>query len=278
MTRFFDNHAHSYFSTDSEMDIREAVRTAYEKGLAGIALTDHMDYDAPKGAKPFLVDVPAQQSAIDMVVEEMGLNGRGGQYGDFRLCKGIEIGLQDVSMEKIDILTKTYKFDSIIASLHFIDGHDPYYRDYYRGLDYFYAYSHYLDVIYTLLKQNPDFDILGHYDYVARYPDYPQACIRYSEFKDYIEPILVYLVEHGKTLEINTKTYSITRAGQKMELDLDILRRFCELGGEAVSLGSDAHATSHIANLFPWARQVALAAGLKYEVYFVDRQPQYIKL
>ena len=31
----FDNHSHSYFSADSRMDIVDAVKTAYERGLGG---------------------------------------------------------------------------------------------------------------------------------------------------------------------------------------------------------------------------------------------------
>ena len=43
----FDNHSHSYFSADSRMDIVDAVKTAYERGLSGLCLTDHLDFDPP---------------------------------------------------------------------------------------------------------------------------------------------------------------------------------------------------------------------------------------
>ncbi len=278
MTRLFDNHAHSYFSADSRMDIRDAVRTAYEKGLKGIALTDHIDYDPPAGAMHFIFDVPPQQEAIDREIEELGLNGRGGQFGDFYLLKGVEIGLQESCMDDISNLLSKHRFDCVIASLHFIDGQDPYYGHYYKPYEYTYAYSHYLDVLGELLEKTTDFDIMGHYDYVARYPEYPQACITYKEFRDQMERILSYLASNGKTFEINTKTYQITRFGQRVELDIDVLKRFKELGGEAISFGSDAHGIQHIGKEFAWAREVALAAGIEYEVYFVDRQPHYIKL
>ncbi len=278
MAKLFDNHAHSYFSADSRMDIRDAVRMAYEKGLGGLALTDHIDYDPPAGAVPFIFDVAPQQETIDREIEELGLNGRGGQFGDFCLLKGVEIGLQDISRDKIRKLLADYRFDCVIASLHFIDGQDPYYGQYYKPYDYFYAYSHYLDVLGELLEQTTDFDIMGHYDYVARYPSYPQACITYKEFRDYMERILSYLARNGKTLEINTKTYQITRSGKRVEIDIEIFKRFKELGGEALSFGSDAHGIQQIGTQFSWAREVALAAGIQYEVYFIDRQPHYIKL
>ena len=65
----FDNHSHSYFSADSRMDIADAVRTAYERGLGGLCLTDHLDFDPPAGVADFTFDVPAQQAAIDEDVE-----------------------------------------------------------------------------------------------------------------------------------------------------------------------------------------------------------------
>ena len=57
----FDNHSHSYFSADSRMDIADAVRTAHERGLAGLCLTDHLDFDPPVGVADFTFDVPSQQ-------------------------------------------------------------------------------------------------------------------------------------------------------------------------------------------------------------------------
>ena len=77
----FDNHSHSYFSADSRMDIADAVRTAHERGLAGLCLTDHLDFDPPVGVADFTFDVPSQQAAIDEDVEYMGIGRSGGKQG-----------------------------------------------------------------------------------------------------------------------------------------------------------------------------------------------------
>ncbi len=273
----FDNHSHSYFSADSRMDIVDAVKTAYERGLGGLCLTDHLDFDPPAGVADFTFDVPSQQAAIDEDAEFMGLNGSGGKYGDFQLLKGVEIGLQDKSMSTIRKILADNKFDCVIASLHLIDGHDPYFGDYYRPYDWKYAYGHYLEEFDRLIRVMPDFDILGHYDYIVRYPDYKEVTIYYSDFADVLDSILTFLVQNGKTLEINTKTYQLYR-GRHPELDINILKRFRELGGEAVSFGSDAHNITRIADRFDWCRQMALAAGLRYEVCYKDRKPCYISL
>ena len=275
--RCFDNHTHSYFSADSRMSITDAVKVAYQKGLRGIVLTDHLDYDAPEGVTEFTFEVPAQQEAIDREVEFLGVNSADGPYGDFQLLKGVEIGLQEISMPKIRKVLSDNKFDTVIASLHLIDGHDPYFGDYYRPYDYRQAYGHYLEEFARLIRVMPDFDILGHYDYITRYPDYKETTIFYSEFGEALDSILTFIAGSGKTMEINTKTYQLYR-GRRPELDIAVLKRFRELGGEALSFGSDAHDITRLGDRFDWCREAALAAGFRYEVYYRDRKPVFIEL
>lgn len=45
-----DTHIHTSFSTDSETDMQEQILTSYKKGLEGICITDHMDYNFPESA------------------------------------------------------------------------------------------------------------------------------------------------------------------------------------------------------------------------------------
>ena len=45
-----DTHIHTSFSTDSETDMQEQILTSYKKGLEGIFITDHMDYNFPESA------------------------------------------------------------------------------------------------------------------------------------------------------------------------------------------------------------------------------------
>ena len=101
--------------------------------------------------------------------------------------------------------------------------------------------------------------------------------IYYAEFRDVLDSILSFLAENGKTMEINTKTYQLFR-GRRPELDIAVLKRFRELGGEALSFGSDAHDITRLGDRFDWCREMALAAGFKYEVYFRERRPQMVTL
>ena len=43
----WDTHMHTHFSGDSNADPAAMARSAIEKNLAGICITDHLDYDYP---------------------------------------------------------------------------------------------------------------------------------------------------------------------------------------------------------------------------------------
>ncbi|MBO7323547.1 MAG: histidinol-phosphatase HisJ family protein [Bacteroidales bacterium] len=272
MERLVDNHTHSCFSTDSKMELDDAVRVAQEAGLRGIVFTDHIDLGIPAGGPQFNFDIPSQQEAIDAQIEK-----NREISPEFHILKGVEIGVDLDSMPLIGNILKNHRFDTVIASQHLIEGFDPYYGGYYDSYTYKEAYGRYLEVFYKGITTMKDFDILGHYDYIVRYASYPQVSITYSDFGDILDTIFRYLIENGKVFEINTKTYQLYK-GRTPVLDIELLKRFKELGGEAISFGSDAHNISRIAEKFDWCREIALSAGLKYEAFFKERKPQYISL
>lgn len=267
--RFYDNHTHSQFSPDSRMRVEELVAAAIEKGLAGVSITDHLDIDAPRAKDEFLFDLSLQQKAIEETAS--------GHSGDIEVFKGIEIGLQPKSIQKIREFVSGYDFDVVIASIHFVDGQDPFYGDYYKDKDYREAYGRTLSTIYSTAVEYKDFDVIGHFDYIARYAPYSVRDITYSEFSDYLDPLLRYLAEEGKSLEINTNTYR-ERNGHTPVLDIEILKRFRELGGDALSLGSDAHDYVRIGENFPAFSQLVKSCGFDYLVHYKGRKAIYQRI
>lgn len=271
MHNLFDNHSHSQFSFDGgKTTVMASAVSAREKGLSGICFTDHCDFYVPpmKAAFEHLVpetfDVKAQQDEIDRVNRETGSKG-------FRVFKGVEIGLQKNSREKIREFLSENSFDGIIASVHYLDETDPFFCGYYQGKDWKTAYGHYLETLYEEMKWLGDFDIMGHYDYVARYAPYPQESIFYNDFSDIFDEILKYLAENGKALEINTKTYQDYK-GRTPVLDKNILLRFREFGGEAISLGSDSHDPVRPGDKFERYAGFIRNAGFRFIAHFENRR------
>ncbi|MBQ1647887.1 MAG: hypothetical protein II047_05415, partial [Bacteroidales bacterium] len=140
------------------------------------------------------------------------------------------------------------------------------------------AYGRYLDTIYSEIRWlGKDFDILGHFDYIARYAPYPKQSIFYKDFPGELDEILKFLVSEGKGLEINTKTYQ--KYGLRTpELDRDILMRYRELGGEIISLGSDAHDPTRVGDKFMYFAQYVKMFGFRWLAHYEGRRLKQVTI
>ena len=285
----FDNHNHCQFSFDGKRTTVESTsREAIRKGLGGLCFTDHCDFYVPpikadhEAFVSEVFDVEARNAEIDRV-NALVLLGRiidrnNPEYKEviipkgFKVFKGIEIGVQKSEREKISAHLAKYSFDEVIASVHYLDGTDPFWGGYYEGKDWRTAYGHYLETLYEEMVWLGDrFDIMGHYDYVTRYAPYPQASIMYKDFPDILDEMLRYLAENGKALEINTKTYQELK-GRTPVLDRNILLRYRELGGEIISLGSDSHDAGRTGLHFGYYADLVKSCGFRYLAHFEKRR------
>ena len=271
MKGLFDNHNHSQFSFDvKNTDIEKSAAGAHEKGLGGICFSDHCDFYIPpmkadfETSKPEHFDIAEQQKEIDRVQELMNDSG-------FKILKGIEVGMHEDCREKTARILKENSFDQVIASIHYIEEYDPYYGGYYDGKDWKTAYGRYLQTIHREMTWLKDFDIMGHYDYIARYAPYEQESIFYRDFSDEFDSLFKYLIEEGKALEINTKSYQKYR-GRHPLLDTDVLLRYKELGGEIISLGSDSHDAERPGDEFAYYAELLRSLGFRWTAHYEKRR------
>lgn len=269
----FDNHNHSQFSFDGKRtSVEKSARQAIASGLGGLAFTDHCDFFVPemKAAQENLVsevfDVAPQQAEIDRVQAVLAGEGRA-----LKILKGIEVGMHEDCHEQIRKILKDNMFDQIIASVHYLDGIDPFYGGYYEGKTWKEAYGHYLETIWKEMIWLEDFDIMGHFDYVVRYAPYPEACLRYRDFSDLLDEMLRYLIHNGKALEINTKSYQPYH-GREVTLDKDILCRYREMGGEIISLGSDSHDADRVGHNFVQSAEMLKSLGFRWTAHYESRK------
>ena len=89
------------------------------------------------------------------------------------------------------------------------------------------------------------------------------------------EQIVIQAVENGKALEINTSRF--IKFGDGMP-GMDILKRFRELGGEYVTLGSDSHQVETVAQGFAEVTQRIQTCGFDYLATYVKRKAEMWKL
>ena len=272
-----DFHTHSSNSGDSDEKMQVLVEKAIKNGIKHLCITEHNDFDypdAPKGYEDemcdFVLDVDTYYKEYNKLKEKYSSD------NDFNLYFGVELGLQTHIVNENRDFIKGYPFDFVIASSHLFDKSDPYFPIFWEGKDEKTLFRRYFESIYENICLFDDFDVYGHLDYILRYGKNKDRDIRFSDFFDEIDAILNKLIEMGKGIEINT-------GGLRNGLEFPnpnphILRRYRELNGEIITIGSDAHSGKNIADSFAVAEDILTECGFKYYTVFKDRTASFIKL
>ena len=116
----------------------------------------------------------------------------------------------------------------------------------------------------------------GHLDYVVRYGPNKDADYSYAKYADLLDSILETLIEKGKGLELNTGGL---RSGLRdVNPCAEVLKRYRELGGEILTVGSDSHSDSHISFEFEKACELLKECGFRYYTVFEKRSPEFRRL
>lgn len=262
-----DFHIHTEFSGDSDTPARDQIERAMGLGMKEICITDHHDYDVVSPID-FTLDIPAYLAAMEKLREEYS--------GRIRINVGIELGLQRHIREYLEHLAGSLPLDFIIGSTHFVDGVDPYYPEFYEGRSEDEAYGRYFETALARLKELDCYDSVGHVDYVVRYGPNGNRYYTYEKFGDVLEETLRTVIRKGKALECNTGGYKYG-LGEPNPSEA-ILRRYRELGGELITLGSDAHQPEYLGFAFDRARELLLSCGFKYYCVYRQRKPVMLPL
>lgn len=258
-----DYHMHTSFSKDAHFTPEEMIKGAIKKGLCTICITDHMDKDVQIHGEEFVFEAEQYFPTLMDLKEKY--------QKEIEVLIGVEMGMQPHLADYFKEYVQKYPFDYVIGSVHVIKGVDPYYPEYFENKSDAEAFGEMFEETMENLQLYQDYDTLGHLDYIVRYGKRKEQEYTYEKYKEQIDDILKHLIEHGKALELNT-------AGLKYGLPFahphpDILKRYVELGGEMVVVGSDAHKPEHVAYDFEKVKPLLQACGVKYFTKFKSRKP-----
>jgi len=116
-------------------------------------------------------------------------------------------------------------------------------------------------------------DVLAHIPYTLRYMnDRDGNRVTLDSYYGRIEVILSNLIARGAGMELNTNR------GRSVDDYRPILERYRRLGGEIVTLGSDAHVAQDIGRGIPEGVQLLRELGFRYYTVYRRRKPEFIPL
>ena len=281
--KLIDCHTHTLFSVDSEADLGMCAERADRLGLVAYAVTDHCECNSWYPAEHYSDGDDMHDSYcykdcfLDSVAAVTALKEK--YNGKLNLICGVEMGQPQAAPEAAAFINADERVDFIIGSLHQIRGEkDFYYIDYIDlGTDKIYDL---LERYFTELNEmccTNSFDVLGHLTYCLRYmkqrhgiePDI-------SRFDDIIADSFRTLAQNGKGIEINTS--GLRQGFGETFPNLKYTKLFREMGGEIISVGSDAHTAEDIGKNVRDGIEIAKAAGFTRIAYFKKRQPQFIAI
>ncbi len=255
----FDYHMHSRISYDGHDAPEQIVQAALDAGLREICFTDHLDYlnCQPRSQTSFTLD--AYSRAYDHLAAE-----------GIKIRKGAEVGLTPWNVEELSRDLSARKYDFVLGSVHFIDDEDPYLPPFWVGKTVEQAERIYFEEMLRCVRIHENFDVLGHLTYIGKVRAHPDPKpVRLDDYRELVEEILKELAKKGKGIEVNTS--GIDRCGAFLPTK-EYLQMFKSLGGEIVTVGSDAHASDRVGQ---YTRE---ACAMVQEVFgyvctFADRKP-----
>ena len=261
----FDYHMHTTVSFDGESTPREMIAAAEKKGLREICFTDHYDPNDIKERGGYFFDLDIYRRSYADV-----------SSNSVKVRRGVEYGLTPWNRDDVCALHKELNFDFIIGSVHFAGGVDPYHPEFWKDKKSVReGFERYLCQVLECVKIHDGYDVLGHINYVSKSVYNPtREPLLYADYADICDEIMKELVHKGKGMEINTS--GVDRVGKFLP-DRDFIKRFRELGGEIITVGSDSHNTVRVGQYIDGALAIAKDV-FGYACTFEGRKVIYHKL
>ena len=224
-------------------------------GLTEIGFAEHVDLDSELEEYQFL-DFPNYYKTIKELQKEAPISIR---------C-GVEVSYQQGLEDSIQEYLAGKACDFVIGSVHEVHGTlmDHTFLKQFSPLDYFEAVKK--------LVESGLCDIVGHLEYFKRWGNSYSS----SPFKDAICSVLQLMIEKNAVLEINTS--GLRHPARDTYPSFEVIQWYRDLGGELISLGSDAHAVKDLAFQFSPVIQALLSEGFCTVATFNKRKMTCVDL
>ncbi|NME36619.1 MULTISPECIES: histidinol-phosphatase HisJ family protein [Fusobacterium] len=265
---YSDYHIHSRFSGDSNEDLIKIIEKSTELGLEEIAITDHLEHGMEDLSSAWNINLDEYAKEI-LKLKEI--------YKDkIKIKFGIEAGIQPHTLDFYNEKISKYPLDFVIASTHGINSIDLAFGILQAGKTRDEMQEFYFKTVLENVKKFQNYCVYGHIDFITRYGGPKFRGMDIGKHMEVIDEILKEIISRGKGIEINTSGF---RYGEdRVYPDFPILKRYFELGGEILTIGSDSHQKEYITKDFKIAYEMLEKLDVKYITSFEKMNPSFIKI
>lgn len=249
--------------------MEDMVKGALEKNMKILSFTDHIDYDYGNDELDFVFDTDDYFKELKKI--------KSNYKGQIEIVSGVELGMQPHLARNINEKMNLEDFDFIIMSIHTVMGKEMHEGELYKDRDLLDAYFLYYDEMLSVLDNFNNFDIVGHINLIDRYVKYMNNnTVKLEEYKELIKKVLEKIILKDKGIEINTS--GIRYGINSFHPTSEILSLYKELGGEIITIGSDAHSPENVGFNYEDAIELLRELDFKYITTFKNRKKQFIKI
>ena len=268
-----DYHTHSSCSFDAKFTMAEMVKGAIEAGVDELCFTDHVE--------------PLEETKLRDITPEHDWAKHVAQYEEAKAVAGerikVRLGAELGEITVVDtaltdhLLETAPPLDFTIGSVHgfALRGEviDLCWGANRSESDWDEVLRLYLAEVRRLAHWGK-FNVLGHLTLPLRYAkeDYGLRHLSFAPYRDEIADILETLISKGLGIEINTNR------GNEPLPDEPWLKLYRSLGGEIITMGSDAHTPNYIGCVMEARQELLKACGFRYFTTFAEQKPIFHKL
>ena len=267
-----DLHVHSDVSADSRFSMREMAEAEAKCGVQTLCFTNHCDL-----LNKYTMDF--QPRSLEVVPESIEKFAALRESGPLpaEVLLGIELAESTFRPELAKQLAAAEGLDFVLGSLHILPGIGDFCQlTYTDEAQCDRLFDLYLDELRRIAELGC-FDVMAHIGYCRRYMWRAgvDAALTVEKFGEKLRLLLRTLIDKGKGIEINC---SGLRDGCGPFPDRDILQLYRDLGGEIVTLGSDAHTADTAAACIREGHELLKDCGFDYVTVYRQRKPEFTKL
>lgn len=268
-----DLHVHSTCSGDAVSSMAEYARRAATMGLVEVGFCEHVDFDPRDAGYGDFDTVRYDREFAKAQVDAPGV----------RLRQGVEITYQFCKEAEIRTWLNGGPWDYVVSSVHLIDYADGWAiisepgtsDDYFSTHTLRQAHVPYFEELLRAAQSGLG-DVLGHFDLIKRYGVKQYGPLDPTLFEDEIRAVLRVMIENSFGLEINTS--GLRQLPGEPYPALTVLEWYHELGGEILTVGSDAHHVDDLAAGISETLDLVRAAGFRAVATFEGREINWIDL